>query len=127
MLRRSHIYMEKVLNSRTELARNAQKFITDGCRILVHSRSRAVLETLKQAMATKRKHFTVYVTESAPDYLGRTMFEELEKAGICATLILDAAVGYILERVDLVLVGAEGVCESGGIINKVSWSGKLGL
>ena len=26
---------------------------------------------------------------------------------------------YIMERIDLVLVGAEGVVESGGIINKV--------
>lgn len=28
---------------------------------------------------------------------------------------------YIMEKVDLVLVGAEGVVESGGIINKVIW------
>lgn len=27
---------------------------------------------------------------------------------------------YVLEKVDLVIVGAEGVVESGGIINKVS-------
>ena len=27
---------------------------------------------------------------------------------------------YMMEKVDLVLVGAEGVVESGGIINKVS-------
>lgn len=80
--------------------------------------SRAVLETLKEA-TTKGRHFTVFVTESAPDYLGKKMVKALEGLGINATLILDAAVGYILERIDLVLVGAEGVCESGGIINKV--------
>lgn len=34
-------------------------------------------------------------------------------------MILDAAVGYMMEKVDLVLVGAEGVVESGGIINRV--------
>ena len=34
-------------------------------------------------------------------------------------MILDAAVGYIIEKVDMVLVGAEGVVESGGIINQV--------
>lgn len=27
---------------------------------------------------------------------------------------------YVMEKVDLVLVGAEGVVESGGIINKVT-------
>lgn len=29
---------------------------------------------------------------------------------------------YVLEKVDLVIVGAEGVVESGGIINKVRFS-----
>lgn len=28
--------------------------------------------------------------------------------------------GYIMEQVDMVMVGAEGVVESGGIINKVT-------
>lgn len=31
---------------------------------------------------------------------------------------------YVLEKVDLVIVGAEGVVESGGIINKVRFSRK---
>lgn len=119
--RRSELYMHKVVNSRQELARNAHNFIPDGCKILVHSMSRAVLETLKEANA-KNKHFAVFVTESAPDNLGRKMFAALEALGIHATLILDAAIGYILERIDIVLVGAEGVAESGGIINKVDGS-----
>ena len=44
----------------------------------------------------------------------------LEKENISCTVILDSAVGYIMEQVDMVMVGAEGVVESGGIINKVS-------
>ncbi len=39
--------------------------------------------------------------------------------GIPVTVILDSAVGYYIERVDIVLLGAEGVVESGGIVNKV--------
>ena len=46
--------------------------------------------------------------------------DELLRAGVPVTLILDSAVGYIMEKVDLVLVGAEGVVENGGIINKVA-------
>jgi len=49
------------------------------------------------------------------------MFRELKEKGITATLILDAAAGYIMEKVDMVLVGAEGIMASGGIINKVSF------
>lgn len=48
-----------------------------------------------------------------------TMFNDLKSAGINCTIILDSAVGYVMEQVDFVMVGAEGVVESGGIINKV--------
>lgn len=47
------------------------------------------------------------------------MCKELEAANISCILILDSAVGYIMERVDFVMVGAEAVVESGGIVNKV--------
>lgn len=47
------------------------------------------------------------------------MHKQLVAGGVDATLILDAAIGYILEQVDIVMLGAEGVTESGGIINKV--------
>jgi translation initiation factor eIF-2B subunit alpha len=47
------------------------------------------------------------------------MAKELKKLGIKCTLILDASVGLILEKIDFVLLGAEGVVESGGIINKI--------
>lgn len=50
------------------------------------------------------------------------MARNLEKLGIPCTTILDSAVGYIMEQVDMVMVGAEGVVESGGIINKVMHS-----
>lgn len=47
------------------------------------------------------------------------MCRNLTKLGISCTVILDSAVGYVIEKVDMVMVGAEGVAESGGIINKV--------
>lgn len=43
----------------------------------------------------------------------------LKEEGIKAKLILDAAIGYYMERMDIVLVGAEAVVTNGGIINKV--------
>jgi len=32
---------------------------------------------------------------------------------------MDSAVAYIMDKVDLVLVGAEGIVENGGIVNKI--------
>lgn len=43
----------------------------------------------------------------------------LSAAGIPCTIVLDAAVGYYIERMDMILVGAEGVVENGGLINQV--------
>lgn len=47
------------------------------------------------------------------------MWKWLLEEGIKSTVILDAAVGYYMERVDIVLVGAEAVVTNGGIINKI--------
>ena len=47
------------------------------------------------------------------------MAEDLKKIGISHTVILDASVGAVMEKIDFVLLGAEGVVESGGIINKI--------
>lgn len=47
------------------------------------------------------------------------MVRDLEKLGIESTLILDSSVGYIMETIDLIMVGAEGVVESGGIVNRI--------
>lgn len=58
-------------------------------------------------------------TEGRPNCDGYQTAAELSKVGIPVTLVLDNAVGYIMEKIDLVLMGAEGVLESGGIINKV--------
>jgi translation initiation factor eIF-2B subunit alpha len=51
------------------------------------------------------------------------MIAELEKVsaanGGCITIepVPDTAIGYIMERVDAVIVGAEGVTQQGGIVN----------
>ena len=60
-----------------------------------------------------------FVTQSEPDKSGLKMRDELEAIGIPAICILDASIAYMMERVTLVLMGAEAVVESGGIINKI--------
>ncbi|KAF9414009.1 hypothetical protein HW555_007962 [Spodoptera exigua] len=118
MLQRGHIFLNTLLEARGKVANIAAHAINDGYRILTHSRSRVVLQAMLQA-AKANKRFKVYVTMSGPDNSGLLMQKQLEEAGIDVTLILDAAVGYIMEQVDLVLLGAEGVTENGGIINKI--------
>uniref|UniRef100_A0A8C6L3V8 Translation initiation factor eIF2B subunit alpha n=1 Tax=Nothobranchius furzeri TaxID=105023 RepID=A0A8C6L3V8_NOTFU len=118
MEERGELFLEKISMSRNKVAKLCHTFIKDGAKILTHSYSRVVLRVLEKAAAEK-KRFSVYVTESQPDAAGRQMAEALKKLNVPVTVVLDAAVGYFLEKVDLVIVGAEGVVESGGIINKI--------
>ncbi|NXW97469.1 EI2BA factor, partial [Larus smithsonianus] len=124
MIERGEIFLRKVSLSRNKIAKLCHPFIRDDARILTHAYSRVVLRVLEAAVESK-KRFSVYVTESQPDQAGQVlinfqkMAKALRKLNIPVTVILDAAVGYIMEKVDLVLVGAEGVVESGGIINKI--------
>ncbi|NXC57497.1 EI2BA factor, partial [Aleadryas rufinucha] len=119
MIERGEIFLTKVSLSRNKIAKLCHPFIRDGARILTHAYSRVVLRVLEAAVESK-KRFSVYVTESQPDQAGQVFIDLVFiLLNIPVTVILDAAVGYIMEKVDLVLVGAEGVVESGGIINKI--------
>ncbi|KAG4067846.1 hypothetical protein HA402_010532 [Bradysia odoriphaga] len=118
MVHRGQVFLKKLLDSRSVIAVKGAQYINDGCRILTHSRSRVVLETLKLA-ANSNKRFHVYVTQSTPSNDGARMHSELERAGIECTLILDSSIAYVMESIDIVMVGAEGVVESGGIINRI--------
>ena len=67
---------------------------------------------LAQQAVANGKRFSVYVTEARPDSHGELTVKKLRDEGIQATLLLDAAVGAVMERIDIVLVGAEGMCHA---------------
>jgi len=119
LVERGQVFLKRVAGSRERIAQISGTFIRDGSVILTHSHSRVVFQALKYAAFEKDKGIHVYVTESGPDFSGRLMHKKLIDAGISSTLIIDAAVGYIMEQINVVLLGAEGVVETGGIINKI--------
>ena len=59
------------------------------------------------------------VLEGRPEGGGARAARQYASAGIPVTVVLDSAMGYACEKSDLVLVGAEGVVENGGVVNKV--------
>jgi len=117
LIERGEVFLERTLSSRQRIAEYSQEFIVDGSVILTHSYSRVVLALL--AYASKFTRFRVFVTDSEPDKSGLQMRDELEALGIPAISILDASVAYVMEKVTCVLIGAEAVVESGGVINKI--------
>ncbi|XP_071552804.1 translation initiation factor eIF2B subunit alpha isoform X1 [Panulirus ornatus] len=118
LLRRGEDFIKSMQESRKKILRSSNNLIKDGMVILTHSRSRNVLAVMMEAAKLGRQ-FNVFVTESQPDCSGKTMAKDLQEAGIPCTVILDAAVGYVMERISAVMLGAEGVCENGGILNKI--------
>lgn len=118
LIERGKVFAKLNMEARPRIARFGARFIRDGTRILIHGRSRVVNRLIMHAHELG-KNFSVTVTEGRPDYAGYVVAEELKKAGIVCRLILDSAVATYMSEMDMVLVGAEGVVESGGVINKV--------
>ncbi|KAI3766344.1 hypothetical protein L2E82_16398 [Cichorium intybus] len=115
-LERAEKFGEISYKARKIIAMLSQDFIFDGCTILVHGFSRVVLEILKTA-AENKKHFRVLCTEGRPDRTGLRLSNELAKLDVPVKLLIDSAVAYSMDEIDMVFVGADGVVESGGIIN----------
>ncbi|GAB2289747.1 hypothetical protein Dimus_024054 [Dionaea muscipula] len=116
LLERAEKFGEISYKARKIIAMVSQDFIFDGCTILVHGFSRVVLEILKMA-AQNKKLFRVFCTEGRPDRTGLRFSNEMAKLDVPVKLVIDSAAAYSMEEVDMVFVGADGVVESGGIIN----------
>nr|ALS04346.1 translation initiation factor eIF-2B subunit alpha [Acartia pacifica] len=113
MLDRGAEFLHKLESMRGKVAEYFGPHVTDGGKILVHGESKVVLEALLHA-AKSGKEFEVYLTTS-----GWKLKKQLDAANIVANRIEDMAIGYVMNKMDCVVLGAEGVCESGGIINQI--------
>ena len=79
--------------------------------MLTISRIRLFASLLLKA-ASEGQKLSVVVLEERPDAAGAKAAKVCANAGILTTVVLDSAVGYVMERADLVVVGAEGVVET---------------
>ena len=118
LLQSGHEFSATSVASRKKISMGGSNFIRDGHILLTHGSSRVVLSILRHA-AGKGIHFSVIVTEGRPDGAGVKMARLCVEAGLPVSLVLDVAVAYVLPRVDMVLLGAEGVVESGGVVSKL--------
>jgi len=122
ILERGQRFSDISLAARDSIATSGHAFIRPGAVVLTHGHSRVVSSLLIKAATNT--HFEIIVLEGRPDASGaKSAARIFSKAGIPTTVVLDSAMAYVMERVDLVVVGAEGVMENGGIINKVGTYG----
>eukprot|EP00640_Fibrocapsa_japonica_P002276 CAMPEP_0113939774 /NCGR_PEP_ID=MMETSP1339-20121228/6035_1 /TAXON_ID=94617 /ORGANISM="Fibrocapsa japonica" /LENGTH=276 /DNA_ID=CAMNT_0000943385 /DNA_START=163 /DNA_END=993 /DNA_ORIENTATION=+ /assembly_acc=CAM_ASM_000762 len=118
LLSRGEKFIEIGLKSRARIADLGQGFIRDGTVVFTHGYSRGVHELLLRAAKTG-KNFSVVVSEGRPHGSGVKMAGGLAAEGIPVQIVLDAAMGHMIDTVDLVIVGAEGVMETGGVISQM--------
>ena len=85
--------------------------------VITFSSSGSVLGTLREAHK-RGKDLEVYVCESRPLLEGRRLARMLAEEGLRVKLIIDAAAGYFIPKVNSVLVGADSICET-FFVNKV--------
>jgi translation initiation factor eIF-2B subunit alpha len=120
VLERGQRFASLSLAARDRIAAVAADFIQEGQTVLIHGWSRVVASILLQA-ATHGKHFDIIVLEGRPDAAGVKAARAYasHSSQIPTTVVLDSAMGFVMERVDIVLVGAEAVVENGGCVNKM--------
>lgn len=118
LVKNGRLFVERAKASRDKIAKVGLPFIRDDDVILVHSQSRTVQALLAKA-AEQFIRFSVYVTESRISDQGRKMASFLRKHDIPTCVIPDSAVGFVIDKVDKIFFGAEGVVESGGVINQM--------
>ncbi|KAL7576412.1 hypothetical protein ACA910_018216 [Epithemia clementina (nom. ined.)] len=118
ILERGQRFQSISLAARDRIAAQAAAFVPKNGTVLTHGYSRVVANILLEATKSN-KQFDLIVLEGRPDDAGVKAAEFYVKAGIPVRICLDAAMGTIMEQVDVVLTGAEAIAENGGVINKV--------
>ena len=118
VVERGRFFVDRAKKARRFIAKKAEFFIRDGSTILSHSTSSVVLSVLKHAKE-QGKRFNVIITQTEPNKTGLQAAKQIKELGIPVKVILDSSVAVHIDNVDFVLVGAEGVTESGGIINRI--------
>ena len=113
LLSNARLFVSRAKESRERIAELGAQFITDKCTVLTHSHSRVVMAILLEAVK-RHIRFKVIVTEG---WGGELTASELRSKGVPVAVIKEGAVGYAMSEADMVLLGAEGVVENGGVVS----------
>ena len=104
-----------------KIAKIGARRISDGEALMTHCNSSAAISVIAEAVR-QGKDVKVYATESRPWRQGILTVNDLHKAGVDVTLIIDSAVRSVMSKVDRVFVGADTITSSGSLINKIGTS-----
>ncbi|CZR63436.1 related to translation initiation factor eIF-2B alpha subunit (guanine nucleotide exchange factor eIF-2B alpha subunit) [Phialocephala subalpina] len=124
LLSNGRLFVNRAKAARERIAAYGQHFVRDGSVVLTHGGSRVVGTLLgKAAEASKSsgnvRFKVIYVMNDARGSESRAVVSSLRAKGVPVATISEGAVGYAMGKVNLVIMGAEGVVENGGIISRL--------
>jgi len=133
LLSNAKVFISRAKEARQLIASTARKFVREGSTVLTYGSSRnvgAVLEAAAQAQtlsggAPRFRVIYATSTSSAQGYLqdtaaeGHSTIASLRALSVPVAVIPDNAVAYSMSEVSIVMVGAEGVVENGGIVSRL--------
>ena len=111
-------FLDKMDEDAKKIAKFGSDEITNGANILIHCHSTTTTKILKKAY-DDNKNPHVSCLETRPLFQGRLTARELSGHGIDTTLYVDSAAGSIINKMDLVLTGADAITADGDLINKI--------
>lgn len=114
VLERGERFREMSLAARDRCAHSGSAFVSGT--VLTLGWSRVVASVLHEA-SHKQQPFQIILLQGGRGEQAAHSYAQ--ETNIPVTVVPDAAMAMIMERVDMVLVGAEGVLENGGIVNQV--------
>ncbi|MHC1595655.1 MAG: S-methyl-5-thioribose-1-phosphate isomerase, partial [Candidatus Syntropharchaeales archaeon] len=114
-------FVESSLKAIAQIADIGSHRIVDGDMILTHCNSTAAIGAIIRAHRDD-KRIKVYATETRPRHQGYITAKVLAGEGVDVTLIVDSAVRFFMQEVDIVIIGADTVASNGFVINKIGTS-----
>jgi translation initiation factor 2B subunit (eIF-2B alpha/beta/delta family) len=108
--------LNELYNLKEKIARNFFNSINDKVKILTHSYSSNVINSL---IFARNKIAKVYVTESRPLFEGRKTAKILMNNGINVVFIVDYGISNVIKDVDLVTLGCDSILPDGSLVNKL--------
>jgi len=112
MMARGATFLARLEESHNKIVAFSQPFLASANTVLVHGSSRVVAGAI--TLASKTRELEVVLTKASG-----AMVKKLESENIRCKVVEDLAVGVEMHKVDCVLLGAEGVVETGGIVNQL--------
>ncbi|EYE93961.1 translation initiation factor eIF2B subunit alpha [Aspergillus ruber CBS 135680] len=132
LLSNGRLFIRRAKESRDKIAAFGRGFVRDGSTVLTNGGSRVVASLLQKAADEKGgpsavRFRVIYVlsssknVESSPgaEPEGMETVRALREKGVPVATIPESAVAYALGKADMVIVGAEGVVENGGIVSRM--------